>query len=223
MLVKFCLPIIKQTKEELLADIEKHSNTYDLFEIWVDHLEAIDTIFLNELCKKLQNKLIIVFRRKNGEKIVMSFDQRKEIIKIAIKHTCLIDLDIEEQKEDMEYIKDKNARVIASFHNYENTPRTSSLVKIIADMRMFDPEIYKIATFCKTKKQAISLLHLLLDLKEQGKRAIILGMGENGQITRIFGSLWGNEMIFAPADKESTNAPGQLTIKQLKDIFAIVR
>lgn len=44
-------------------------------------------------------------------------------------------------------------------------------------------------------------------------------MGEFGIITRIFGTIWGNEMIFAPKSIEGASAPGQLTKKQLEDIF----
>ena len=44
-------------------------------------------------------------------------------------------------------------------------------------------------------------------------------MGEFGTITRIFGTLWGNEMIYAPKEKKNASAPGQLTKIQLETIF----
>jgi 3-dehydroquinate dehydratase len=60
-------------------------------------------------------------------------------------------------------------------------------------------------------------------LKKENKRCIILGMGEHGMITRIFGTLWGNEMVFAPQTKSEASAPGQLTKQQLATIFATLQ
>jgi len=227
MKTKFCLPVIKETIEDVQKAIEQYRSEYDMFEVWVDYIcEPNPMIFslVEDLSTKFGNRLIVVFRRKKGEAIHMSFENRMEIIKRLSQTKTFVDLDIEKQKQDLEEIDKQKikANIIASFHDFEKTPRTSALVKIIKGMDVFHPAIYKIATFCQSQKKAVSLLHLLLDLKEQKKKCIILGMGKHGTITRIFGSLWGNEMIFAPVDVSQQSAPGQLTKRQLEQIFAIV-
>lgn len=90
---------------------------------------------------------------------------------------------------------------------------------IIKAMSRNRPKIFKIATFCRSKKDALRLLDILQTLKKEGKKCIVLGMGKFGIITRIFGSLWGNEMIFAPLTIIEQSAPGQLTKSQLLNIF----
>lgn len=221
-----CLPIIKPTIPEVQQIIEGNKNNFDLFEIWIDYLvdDFSDIcIFITDLSKRFAKRIIIVFRRKNAEPITMLFEKRKEIISLG-KDTIFIDLDIETQQEDLEFAKQTKVKtIIASFHDYKKTPRTSVLVEIIKKMALFQPTIYKIATFCETEKQAIALLHLLLNLKEEKKDVVILGMGGKGIITRIFGSLWGNEIIFTPENIEEQSAPGQLTKEQLEQIFTIIK
>jgi 3-dehydroquinate dehydratase-1 len=228
MKAKFCLPVIQTTTHNVVKTIEENQKNYDMFEVWVDYIEESLPVILNlvqDLSGKLGNRLIVVFRRKNGGAIQMPLENRLQIIKRLVPTKTFIDMDIEKQKKDLERLSQLRVRptnMILSFHDYEKTPRTSMLVKIIDDMHMYGPAIYKIATYCQSEKQAIALLHLLLDLKEQNKRCVILGMGKFGVITRIFGTLWGNEVTFVPKDFSESSAPGQLTREQMEQVFAIV-
>jgi len=86
-------------------------------------------------------------------------------------------------------------------------------------MNKHNPDIYKIATMCTSETDALKLLLLQQNLKGQNKRHIVLGMGEFGTITRVFGTLWGNELIYAPLTQEEASAPGQLTKEELAVIF----
>ena len=86
----------------------------------------------------------------------------------------------------------------------------------------YNPQIIKIATMCQSPKDGLRLLDLLISLKSEQKKYIILGMGEYGTITRVYGTLWGNEMIFAPEKEADASAPGQFTKKQYEEIFKIL-
>lgn len=225
MRAKICLPIIKQSIPEVLEIIEQQKNNFDMFEIWVDYLKENGEMIQNmlqDLSNNFAKKIIVVFRRQNAEPITMPFEKRKIIIEKLANKNIFLDLDLEQQTKDLEVSKEKKAKVIASFHDYKKTPRTSALVEIIKKMELFQPAIFKIATFCETEKDALHLLHLLLDLKEEKKDVIILGMGRKGLITRIFGSIWGNEIIFAPESSNEQSAPGQITKEQLEKIFSMI-
>jgi len=226
MKIRMCLPITKSTMSEVAAIIEENKTSFDMFEIWIDYLKDSTSNIMSALEKLSQTfakRIIVVFRRTNGERIVTGIEKRKQIIKALSQKNMYIDLDVEKQVEDLAFAKElKTKMIITSFHDYKKTPRTSVLVDIIKKMSLFEPAIYKIATFCETEKQALSLLHLLLDLKKENKDVIILGMGKKGLITRIFGALWGNEMSFAPQNEDELTAPGQITKARLKKIFAIV-
>lgn len=224
MKIKYCLPVIKDTKEEVLQEILQNLEHYDFFEVWIDYIENMDEKFVQDLIDKIGEKLIVVFRRQNLEELKMNKDERLKIISLLKNSQTLLDLDIFGQKEELDYIKNNylEVKTVVSYHNYQETPVDSELKEIIDTMKIHDPEIFKIATKCNNPKDALRLLGLLLAMKEKDVKGIVLGMGEFGIITRIFGTIWGNEMIFAPKIKDLSSAPGQLTREQLETIFSIL-
>ena len=221
MKIQYCLPIIKSSKTDILKTINTNKNVYDFFEVWLDYINDLDKAFLENLAKDLGGKLIVVFRRQNYEKQHMDLEKRLIFISLFKNSPVLVDLDIVEQEKEIQYIKEDRLRIntLLSYHNYQKTPSDSTLRKIVDTMNIYKPTILKIAAMCNNKKDAIRLLGLTLELKDRGKNCIVLGMGEFGTITRIFGTLWGNEMIFAPKVVTEQSAPGQLTKSQLEVIF----
>jgi 3-dehydroquinate dehydratase-1 len=224
MKINYCLPIIKDTKQEVITTLKDNQLTYDYFEIWLDYIIDVDDAFIKRLVEDLPEKLILLFRRQKLEKIQMDLQKRRNIISALENTNVYLDLDIRIQQEELDYIKENNLNVkhISSYHNYEETPNADELQKIFSEMSYYNPTIYKIATMCQTESDAVTLLQTLLNLKQEEKKYIVLGMGEKGSITRVFGTLWGNEMIFAPKEKNENSAPGQLTRKQLEEIFMIL-
>lgn len=218
MNIKYCLPIIKDTKQQVLQAIEKYRDEYDYLEVWLDYITDFDLAFVAKLRKSLNEKLILVLRRKDLTPAHIDATTRLHIIGRLEHSNVLLDLDIKQHKEELVYIKksDIPVKTIVSYHNYEKTP---ALALLIDEMIMARPTILKIATQCNTKDDAIRLLQIISSLTKQSRRFIILGMGEYGTITRVFGTLWGNEMIFAPKTVKEQSAEGQLTKKQLENFF----
>jgi 3-dehydroquinate dehydratase I len=223
MHINYCLPIIKNNKEEIFEIIEKNISEYQYFEVWLDYIEELDETFLAKLTSLLQNKHIMLLRRNNLEPIRMDLQKRFDIISLISISETLLDLDIS-QKEELEHItkNELNINLILSYHNYEKTPSDDELTNIILDMEKYKPAIYKIATVCQNENDALRLLQLQSLLKEQNKKHIILGMGKFGTITRVYGTLWGNEMIFAPKTLDEQSAEGQLTKQELEKIFEVL-
>lgn len=224
MQTKYCLPIIKNRKDDVLKTIRINMNDYSYFEVWLDYIDNVDGAFIEELRKLLKERLILLFRRKNLEKIEMDLEKRVNIICLLKNSRSLLDLDVFDQKDELDYIRNNKLKVstIVSYHNYKETPSGKTLKEIIDIMNKHQPTIFKTATMCNSQKDALRLLELLLDLKKINLKYIILGMGEHGIVTRIFGTLWGNEMIFAPKLITDQSASGQLTKGQLEAIFTIL-
>ncbi len=222
---KYCLPIIKSQKSEVLEDIDSSQNEYSYFEVWLDYIDDLDEAFIRQLVELLHDKLILLFRRQNLETIKMSLEQRFTILDLLKDAETLIDLDVSVQADELDHIKknDLSIKTIASYHNYHETPATAQFKTIIGIMERYQPSIYKLATLCNSHDDALRLLAQLLELKSQGKRVIIVGMGNNGMATRILGTLWGNEMAFAPKSIAEQSAPGQLTRNQLETILTELR
>lgn len=216
MRIPYCLPIIKKTKQEVLDIVKNNRNQYEYLEIWLDPIKDIDNAFVDKLTYMLQDKLILLFHRGNKIKTNLSTIKKREILNLLDNSKSFIDLDISE-KDEIALIKKLDVKTIISYHNYEETP--ADLTEIIKQMDKLHPTMYKIATMCNTKLDALKLLLLQQNLKLQEKQHIVLGMGEFGTITRVFGTLWGNEMIYAPQTKQETSIQGQLTKHALENIF----
>ncbi len=217
----YCLPIIKNQKNEVLETVDNNLEDYSLFEVWLDYVDEVDATFIEKLTTQLGERLISVFRRHKLEPIQMELERRFEILKQIAGTPARVDLDITTQAVELNYIKEHSLTIktIVSYHNYEQTPPTVQLEAIIDTMEQCQPMIYKVSAMCGRHEDALRLLQLLLKLKAQNIPVIILGMGELGIITRVFGALWGNEMTFAPTVATEQSAPGQLTKKQLEAIF----
>lgn len=220
MKIKYCLPIIKNSKEEILEYVKKYRDEYQYLEIWLDPIKDLDNAFVDRLIYMLQDQLILLFHREEKIKTRLSPEKKKEILTLLEKEKTFIDLDLSET-EELNYLQELNkVRTIISYHNYKETP--VDLAEIIKRMDSFHPTMYKIATKCKNETDALKLLLLQQNLRLQNKKHIVLGMEKFGTITRVFGTLWGNEMIYAPQTKKEASAPGQLTKAQLEEIFLIL-
>lgn len=218
----YCLPIIKQKKVTILEKI-RLAKEYDRFEVWLDYLEDFDFDFLHDLMI-FRQRIVIVLRRQNLETPTMETQKRLSIISALSNSGCILDLDVVTQQEELAYIQNNNLNIqlITSYHNYQATPADDKLNEVIAAMVNYNPYIFKIATKCNEPKDGLRLLDLLLRLKEEKKKYIILGMGEYGTMTRLYGTLWGNELTFTPERKEESSAPGQLTRHEFETVLEIL-
>lgn len=219
----YCLPVLKSSKKDVLDTIQSADN-FNYFEIWLDYIEDLDFDFVNHLLFQYRDKLIFVLRRLNLETTLMESQRRLSIISLMNNKDALLDLDVITQQEEISYLQNNGLKIslITSYHNYQQTPTDDKLLNIISIMEKYDPYIFKIATKCDSPKDAIRLLDLLITLKNKKKKIIVMGMGEYGTMTRIYGSLWGNEITFTPKVKTEATAPGQLTRNEMDIILNIL-
>lgn len=221
-MVKYCMPIIASGREEILDAIASNGESYHYFEVWLDYCECDRLKLVEELSEGYPGRVIFLFRRQNLEEIQMSLEERFELLTSLSGKPILLDLDISTQQDEINYCSTEGLGIdtILSFHNYTETP--DSFDEIVREMEEAGAGVYKFSTYCNSESDAVRLLNLQSALKGKGYRHIVLGMGDYGKITRIFGTLWGNEMIFAPLTKDGESAPGQLTRSELESIFGVL-
>jgi 3-dehydroquinate dehydratase/shikimate dehydrogenase len=110
-----------------------------------------------------------------------------------------------------------NAEVIASYHNFEETP--ADLEAIAQQAFASGGQIAKIATQVNRWDDNRRLLGLLSG--KNPKPLIVAGMGDIGQITRIVGPSRGSFLSYAASDRQA--APGQLSVKEMLDVYKFRR
>lgn len=108
-------------------------------------------------------------------------------------------------------------KVIRSFHDYQRTPSFTYLDQLISKLRK-PTVIPKIATAVHSIDDLYTLAKLQ---KKYGKKAIIIGMGELGMMTRVYNR---SLLTYAAVSKATSTAPGQLIVQQTKTtrIFGLV-
>lgn len=225
MQIKYCLPIIINTQDGVSSAIKKNFEQFSYFEIWLDYIEELDNRFIEDLSGEYKEKLLFLFRRRNLETPKMSPARRQEIIELIEPTKSYIDLDIFDQKEELQLLSSKKLtpHLICSYHNYTATPSENELNLIFNAMKVYRPDIFKFAAYCKEEADALTLLSFLLRLNKSGVRYIVSGMGEKGVISRFFGAAWGNEMVFAPISTENASADGQITRDAYEKIFSLLK
>jgi len=218
---KYCLPIIKPSRAEVEDVLKKNISKFRYAEVWLDYVEDLDPGFAASLVGHYPNRLVMVFRRRNLGAMKITPETRYKIISTLSRKQVLVDMDITMQADDISRLQAARVPVksILSYHNFSQTPSDTALRSIVARMKGWNAHIIKIATHCTTQRDALRLLSLLIDLRESGQRAIVLGMGKHGVITRVFGSIWGNEMAFTPLEVAQRSAAGQITVDKLDSIM----
>lgn len=100
-----------------------------------------------------------------------------------------------------------------SFHDYKRTPSYHFLDTVIKT-RSFR----KVATHVHSVDDLYTLARLQ---KKYGKKAIVIGMGELGMMTRVYNK---GLLTYASVSKSTTTASGQLTVAELKStrIFGLI-
>jgi 3-dehydroquinate dehydratase/shikimate dehydrogenase len=104
--------------------------------------------------------------------------------------------------------------VIVSYHNDEETPNLEALLKIL---QITHPRahFYKIATRANSTLDSLRMLEFL----QRHPGIIGLCMGDFGSLTRICSPIFQVPITYAPLSEKDKNAPGQLLVDQLCEIY----
>ena len=107
------------------------------------------------------------------------------------------------------------AAVIASFHDFNETPPDDTLAALYAQMAEAGADVLKVACRVTTPEDALRVLVAQISAHREHRRPIIgIGMGEAGAITRIAGAPLFSAATFASVGVSS--APGQFTVEETR-------
>ena len=104
---------------------------------------------------------------------------------------------------------------IASAHFSDPAPE--SMIESTLSQACMLGDVGKVAMTCENAPQAIMLANIGLKFAARGKRFVIIGMGDQGRLTRVCASKIGSSMIYACVDGKEA-APGQLDVATQKSM-----
>ncbi|MEK6889920.1 MAG: type I 3-dehydroquinate dehydratase [Nanoarchaeota archaeon] len=127
-------------------------------------------------------------------------------------------LDVEHKHFHHVDVNPKKTKRVVSYHDFKHTPGYERLKQIyneIADRR--ETDIVKMAFMVTDRRDNENLFRLMeYSLGKDMKPAVIVGMGELGEITRYGGPSRGSLWTFGALCKERQSAPGQPSIEKLR-------
>ena len=167
----------------------------------------------------LPKKSIFTFRPSDA----ISDVERLDMYNFAVKNGVdFVDVEMEASREFVntikQNIKNTDTELIISFHDYEGTPSLAELKVIMDQCTTLGADVIKIATMVNDHSDAAGLLSLY---REAGRK-VVIGMGEKGKIVRIASVLLGAEFTFAAPERGLVTAPGQMTVREMEQIFNII-
>ena len=116
-------------------------------------------------------------------------------------------------------VRDISARLVLSSHDFGGRP--ANLLSRVADMIESDAcAVGKIVFTARSVRDNLEMFDLL---KERQKPMIALCMGEFGELSRILAPKFGGFLTFAASETGGATAPGQLTVRQLRERYRFDR
>jgi len=226
--MKKCLPIQGSSLEITRHVIRRNRDRYDAFELWLDYLPPEEISQVQGVVDTADKDYILLFRRENLAPSVLPIEARKKWIGTLQNSNILWDFDINVQEEELTFYREekRDSSLLCSYHHYERTPTHDELKKVLERMEAFSPDIVKFACYCHSAKDAVRLLDFLVCLRDFGQKAIVLGMGAEGLITRAFAGSFGCAYNFLPSATEKDlpqTAAGQLTLEDFTIIEEIIK
>ncbi|MDX8417655.1 MAG: type I 3-dehydroquinate dehydratase [Absicoccus sp.] len=235
-LPKIIVPIVGQTKDEIIAAAKSFANVeLDIVEWRVDWFEGVfDFDQVKDVAQALRDVLqdtpiLFTFRtaKEGGEKAIepdvyVALNQK-------MAQTGLVDLvDVEAFTGDdyvaqiIEVAHQNNVKVVASNHDFDKTPDQADIVSRLRKMQEQGADIPKIAVMPNNKKDVLTLLAATEEMATNyaDRPIITMSMAGTGLISRLCGEVFGSAATFGAVGKVS--APGQMNAEDLNTILTLI-
>ena len=209
---------------DALIAIKEANRLADLIELRVDYLRNVRLALL------LQNrkKPFIVTNRKKEEGGQYKGEERKrlglfqEAIDLGADY---IDVELTTERSWFrDLLRNKRrTQVILSFHDFRRTLSLKELKRLFDQMIQLGADVIKIVPFARSWEDNLSILSLIPFAKEKRQKIVAFCMGEKGKPSRIFSPLLGAAWTYASLNQNRISAPGQLTARELTDIWKKMR
>jgi len=224
------VPIAAETIDQAAVQITSAvAAGAEMLELRTDYLQNLEPSFIPDLLAHVRQArpsppVVVTCRSKQqGGAIAYSDDLRVEVLVAAVKAGAhFIDCEYEtftqikhQEKIRLALSNSTRTRLILSAHNFEGPfPDLAALYRHITTT--YPASIPKLVYTANHINDCFAALDLLSRTSDD---RIVFCMGEPGLITRIIAKKLNAFLTFASLDEDTTTAPGQLSITDLKNIY----
>ncbi|MGN1206362.1 MAG: type I 3-dehydroquinate dehydratase [Eubacterium sp.] len=233
---KICIPITSTTRDEIIDTARKFAALpaemvewrVDFFAGYEKEIPAV-TKELKEIIGKKELITTIRTTYEGGESNGDRFPYKETLCKILTEGTTdYMDVEIYRGEDVVSAVvseaKKNSVKVIGSYHNFDSTPSEEELIKILEEGRVLGVDIGKVACMpAGTEESEREDVMRLLSVTEKMKQRhpefslITMSMGKAGEMSRLYGGLYGSAVSFGCAGTAS--APGQIELDDMINVF----
>ncbi len=246
---KICVPLVEKTDDALVERAGAiRGLPFDLLEWRTDHWngkweEGRLVEALSALKDKIDGKpLLFTYRTKTEgglgdcEEVAPYFERVRQAVETGL--VDLVDVEYRMCRRGIADVLGKGRRcvegfwkaargkgvgIVVSYHNFDATPSSKDMVRIVEDMQNIGADMTKVAVTPRRERDVLTLWDATLALREgrADRPFITMAMGGMGVLTRLSGGTFGSAMTFASAGRVS--APGQMDAEEVNGILDALR
>ena len=238
-----CIPITAKTNKEALQEIGRSCLLADFIELRMDLIADGN---LADLIVAIRNtvgsvKIIVTCRKKDEALLANELPQAKatveygktgkmDLLKKAIEMKVdFVDIELTEGKVAIGELRDYCAErggitgIIISYHDIKKTPSLARLQEIFHQSLESGAAVVKIVTFAKSAEDNLKVLSMIPYAQKYSQKIIAMCMGVEGRISRVIAPFMGAYFSFAALDSCAQSAPGQFTVREMRQISNLIR
>jgi len=192
----------------------------DLFEVRIDLIGSS----WQELVRHLERPWIACNRSTNEGGSWQGSESRRidELLSAIQMGADLVDIELSTPGVEAVVKETKNrADCILSYHNLKETPPLERMREIVQRQLTAGADICKLVTTARSFEDNIATLQIISDFPET--RVVSFAMGALGFASRILSPLVGGDFIYASIEEGKESAPGQITIRDLRNIYGMLK
>ncbi|MFW6164422.1 MAG: type I 3-dehydroquinate dehydratase, partial [Planctomycetota bacterium] len=205
-----CVSVTASSVEETLKVLHSPGRAFDVAELRLDYIQSPD---LSRLLEGRPCPVIVTCRpAREGGRWRGNEGRRLELLAEADRLGAdYVDVELDALPH---FHRHGNARLIVSYHNYDQTP--DDLQAVARRIESSDADVVKLATMATSLADNLTAFDVL---RNAAKPTICLTMGEHGHVSRVLGPKFGAFLVFASLGSGREAAPGQVPVDDLLGLY----
>ena len=209
-------PLTDSTVEAMRNDMVLAAESgADTVEVRLDLLDSLpDDAQLHTLLDDAPLEIIATARaRRQGGEFTQSEDVRLDLLTRAAQFdsVAFVDVEMDVPRQNWPTSPEK---IILSHHDFDKVPE--NLCEIVKEMEASEAGVNKIAFKAASPQDALQTADIIRNCK---KPTLALAMGQAGVISRVLARKFGAFGTFASLKRGNESAPGQLTLKEMQNLY----
>jgi len=221
-MAKICVPVCVRRIDELKTATQQAARLGNVVELRLDCLEDPEGALsiVRELLDHGGTDLIVTMRApEQGGAGSHSYDARRSFwMRAKELPGVLFDVEFEFVNRSPDLAIDLN-RVICSHHDFAGMP--ADLNQLYEGMAASSAKLIKIAAQAADAVDCLPIFQVIDRARTEGRQLIAIAMGSAGIMTRVLGPSRGSLLTYGSINDESGTAPGQLTARDLRELYRI--